>query len=135
MEYRLNRNLTCTIFSLHLFKHIFRPLYFVAIFYRLLFFYVLFVPTKSTQKALRTENLNVKCLRRFLGAAELATLKRSSHLFQKTPNILLIFLSRTNEQPNDFYLLQQYLKICTLKKFNGGSAVLRKQCEVRSTVS
>ena len=34
-------------------------------------------------KALRTENLNVKCLRRFLGAAELAALKQSSHLFQK----------------------------------------------------
>ena len=60
-------------------------------------------------KALRTENLNVKCLRRFLGAAELAALKQSSHLFQKTPIILLIFLSRTTEQPNDFYLLQQVI--------------------------
>ena len=122
MEYRLNRNLMCTIFSLHLIEHIFTPLYLVAIIYRLLFFYVLFVPTKSTQKALRTENLNVKCLRRFLGAAELAALKQSSHLFQKTPVILLIFLSRTNGQPNDFHPLRQVIlsPAARRKKFNCG---------------
>ena len=75
-------------------------------------------------KALRTENLNVKCLRRFLGAAALSTaaLKQSSHLFQKTPVILLIFLSRTNGQPNDFHPLRQVILSPTArrKKFNCG---------------
>ena len=91
-----------TIFKVYIYSNIYLHLYTLLQFSTAYCcFYVLFVPTKSTQKALRTENLNVKCLRRFLGAAELAALKQSSHLFQKTPIILLIFLSRTNEQPND----------------------------------
>ena len=99
-----------TIFKVYIYSNIYLHLYTLLQFSTAYCcFYVLFVPTKSTQKALRTENLNVKCLRRFLGAAELAALKQSSHLVQKTPIILLIFLSRTNEQPNDFYLLQQVI--------------------------
>jgi hypothetical protein len=55
-------------------------------------------------------------------ALSTAALKQSSHLFQKTPVILLIFLSRTNEQPNGFYLLQQVIlsPAARRKKFNCG---------------
>jgi hypothetical protein len=55
-------------------------------------------------------------------ALSTTALKQSSHLFQKTPVILLIFLSRTNEQPNGFYLLQQVIlsPAARRKKFNCG---------------
>ena len=65
----LSRNLMWTIFKVYIYSNIYLYLYTLLQFSTAYCcFYVLFVPTKSTQKALRTENLNVKSLRRFLGA-------------------------------------------------------------------